>query len=126
MLTVEVVFSRVIYCKLSVVCFYVMNIIHIIVSKIVIMNVLCLLKHRSQTTWELTINDYTSREAGCVSEMLNKLQLHQLKTRRTNRHFTILYKAIYGHLSLPVNNLLQPVQRLSRHLNNSIQHYLHQ
>ena len=64
------------------------------------------------------LNDYTSREAGCVSEMLNQLKLHQLKTRRTNRRLTILHKAIYGHLSLPVNNLLQPVQRLSRHLNN--------
>ena len=50
-------------------------------------------------------NDYTSREAGCVSEMLKQLQ--QLITRRTNRRLTILRKAIYGHLSLPVNNLLQ-------------------
>ena len=46
------------------------------------------------------LNDYTSREAGCVSEMLNQLQIHQLKTRRTNRRFTILHKAIYGHLSI--------------------------
>ena len=28
------------------------------------------------------LNDYTSREAGCVSEMLNQLHLHSLKTRR--------------------------------------------
>ena len=64
------------------------------------------------------LNDYISREAGCVSEMLKQLHLQQLVTRRTNRRLTILNKAIYGHLSLPVNNLLQPVQRLSRHLNN--------
>ena len=64
------------------------------------------------------LNDYTLREAGCVSEILNQLHLQQLITRRTNRRLTILHKAIYGHLSLPVNNLLQPVQRLSRHLNN--------
>ena len=56
-----------------------------------------------------------SREAGCVSEMLKQLHL-QLITRRTNRRLTILHKAIYGHLSLPVNNLLQPVQRISKHL----------
>ena len=71
------------------------------------------------------LNDYTSREAGCVSEMLNKLQLHQLKTRRTNRRLTIVHKAIYGHLSLPINNLLQPVQRLSRHLNNKAFNTIH-
>ena len=71
------------------------------------------------------LNDYTSREAGCVSEMLNQLKLHQLKTRRTNRRLTILHKAIYGHLSLPVNNLLQPVQRLSRHLNNKAFNTIH-
>ena len=60
-----------------------------------------------------------------MSEMLNKVQLHQLKTRRTKRRLTILHKAIYGHLSLPVNNLLQPVQRLSRHLNNKAFNTIH-
>ena len=71
------------------------------------------------------LNDYTSREAGCVSEMLNQLHLQQLITRRTNRRLTILHKAIYGHLSLPVNNLLQPVRRLSRHLNNKTFNTIH-
>ena len=71
------------------------------------------------------LNDYTSREAGCVSEMLNQLHLQQLITRRTNRRLTILHKAIYGHLSLPVNNLLQPVQRLSKHLNNKAFNTIH-
>ena len=71
------------------------------------------------------LNDYTSREAGCVSEMLHQLQLHQLKTRRTNRRLTILHKAFYEHLSLPVNNLLQPVQRLSKHLNNKAFNTIH-
>ena len=52
------------------------------------------------------LNDYTSREAGCVSEMLKQLHLQKLITRRTNRRITILHKAIYGHLFLPVNNLL--------------------
>ena len=71
------------------------------------------------------LNDYISREAGCVSEMLNQLHLHQLKNRRTNRRLTILHKAIYGHLSLPVNNLLHPVQRLSRHLNTKAFNTIH-
>ena len=71
------------------------------------------------------LNDYTSREAGCVSEILNQLHIKQLITRRTNRRLTILHKAIYRHLSLPVNNLLQPVQRLSRHLNNKAFNTIH-
>ena len=71
------------------------------------------------------LNDYTSREAGCVSEMLNQSHLQQLITRRTNRRLTILHKAIHGHLSLPVNNLPQPVQRLSRHLNNKAFNTIH-
>ena len=76
-------------------------------------------------TARFCLNDYTSREAGCVSEMLNQLHLQQLITRRTNRRLTILHKAIYGHQSLPVNNLLQPVQRLSRHLNNKAFNTIH-
>ena len=69
------------------------------------------------------LNDYTSREVGCVSEMLNQLHLQHLITRRTNRRLTIFHEAIYGHLFLPVNNLLQPVQRLKAFKQLSIQHY---
>ena len=71
------------------------------------------------------LNDYTSREVGCVSEMLKQLHLKQQITRRTNRRLTILHKAIYGHLSLPVNNLFQPVQRLSRDLSNKAFNTIH-
>ena len=71
------------------------------------------------------LNDYTPREAGCVSEMLKQLHLQQLITIRTNRRLTILHKAFYGHIALPVNNLLQPLQRLSRHLNNKAFNTIH-
>ena len=37
------------------------------------------------------LNDYISREAGCVSEMLNQLKLHQLKTRRTKSNNFHIY-----------------------------------
>ena len=63
------------------------------------------------------LNDYTSREAGCVSEMLKQLHL-QLITRGTNRRLTIFHNSIYGHLPLLVNKLHQPVRRISRHLNS--------
>ena len=71
------------------------------------------------------LNDYTSRVAGCVSEILKQLSLQQPITRRTNRRLTILHKAISKHLSLHVNNLLQPVQRLPRHLNNKAFNTIH-
>ena len=77
-----------------------------------------LFRHSTKSNTGIPHRDLTrsSRETGCVSEMLNQLHL-QLITRRTNRRLTILHKAIYGHLSLPANNLLQPIQCLSRHLN---------
>ena len=71
------------------------------------------------------LNDYTSREANCVSEMLKQLHIQQLITRRTNKRLTILHKAICEHLSLPVTNLLQPVRRLSKHLNNNTFNTIH-
>ena len=70
-------------------------------------------------------NDYTSRETGCVSEMIKKLHLEQLTTRRTNRRLTIFHKAIHSHIFLPVGNLLQPVQRHSRHLNTKAFNTIH-
>ena len=70
-------------------------------------------------------NDYTSRETGCVSEMITKLHLELLTTRRTNRRLTIFHKAIHNHLSLPVANLLQPIKRHSRHLNSKAFNTIH-
>ena len=69
-------------------------------------------------------NDYTSRETGCVSEMITKLHLELLTTRRTNRRLTIFHKAIHN-LSLPVANLLQPIKRHSRHLNSKAFNTIH-
>ena len=70
-------------------------------------------------------NDYTSRETGCVSEMIKKLHLKLLTTRRTNRRLNIFHKAIHSHLSLPVANLLQPIKRHSRHLNSKAFNTIH-
>ena len=41
------------------------------------------------------------------------------------KNFLYVNIASYGHLSLPVNNLLQPIQRLSRHLNNKAFNTIH-
>lgn len=70
-------------------------------------------------------HNYTPRETGCVSEMVKKLQLEQLTTRRTNRRFTIVHDTIHGHLSLPVGNLLQPFRRHSWHLNSKAFNTIH-
>ena len=70
-------------------------------------------------------NNYTSRETGCVSEMIKKLHIELLTTRRINRRLTIFHKAIHSHLSLPVANLLQPTKRHSRHLNSKAFNTIH-
>ena len=46
------------------------------------------------------------------------LHWEQLTTRRTNRHLTLFYKAINGHLSLSVGKLLQPMPHRSLHLHS--------
>jgi hypothetical protein len=64
-------------------------------------------------------NDYTSRSPGCVTDMLNSLEWESLANRRKIRRLTIFQQARLGHLSLPTGNLLQPVQRQSRHLHKN-------
>ena len=61
----------------------------------------------------------------CVSEMIKKLHLELLTTRRTNRRLTIFLKAIHSHLSLPVAKLLQHIKRHSRHLNSKAFNTIH-
>ena len=70
-------------------------------------------------------HDYTSRETGCVSEMITKLHLELLTTRRTKRWLTIFHKAIHSRLSLHVANQLQPIKRHARHLNSKAFNTIH-
>ena len=60
-------------------------------------------------------NDYTSNTPGCVTDMLTTVGLAPLEVRRKIRRLTIFKQSITGHLTLPIGNLLQPVQRQSRH-----------
>ena len=64
-------------------------------------------------------NDYKTIEKDMydMSEMIGKLNLEPLNSRRTNRRLTIFHKAINGHLALPIGHL-QPVLRRTRHLNS--------
>ena len=64
------------------------------------------------------LNDYKTKSKGCVTEMLHKLNWDSLSTRRQTRRLVVFHKGIHGHLSLPVGNLLQPIQRSSRHFNS--------
>ena len=61
-------------------------------------------------------NDFTSRSEGCVTEIIQSLEWTSLADRRKVRRISILQQARLDHLSLPIRNLLQPVQRRSRHL----------
>lgn len=58
-------------------------------------------------------NDY--KRTSSVSHMLNELEWFSLKNRRTANRLTILLKARMGLLPLPVDDLLQPLSRPSRH-----------
>jgi hypothetical protein len=61
------------------------------------------------------VNDYKTKDPGCMTQMLKDLALDELAIRRKIRRLCIFQQARQGHLSLPIGNLLQPVQRLSRH-----------
>ena len=60
------------------------------------------------------VNDYSRHSS--VSDMLNQLGWSSLETRRTANRLNTLHKARLGLLSLPIDDLLQPVHRPSRHL----------
>lgn len=60
------------------------------------------------------VNDY--RYTSSVTKMLKDLNWSSLKDRRTVARLSILHKARQGLLALPVDEVLQPVQRHSRHL----------
>ena len=63
--------------------------------------------------------DFTSRSEGCVSNMIKSLDWDSLTNRRRIHRLTVFQQARQGHLSLPVETLLQPVQRHSRHLHSN-------
>ena len=58
-------------------------------------------------------NDY--QRTSSVQNMLNELGWDSLQDRRTASRLTILHKAREGLLPLPVDQLLQPPQRRTRH-----------
>ena len=51
--------------------------------------------------------------------MIQSLEWTSLADRRKVRRISILQQARLDHLSLPIGNLLQPVQRQSRHLHSN-------
>ena len=57
----------------------------------------------------LVSNNYDWRAS--VTELIRKLEWDVLSTRREIARLCILHKAIGGHLAVPVQNYLQPVQR---------------
>ena len=62
--------------------------------------------------------DYTSRSPGSMTDMLKKLNWQSLQQRRQCWRVINLQKSITGHLSLPIDSLLQPAPRTSRHTNS--------
>ena len=57
-------------------------------------------------------NNYDWKQS--VTELIHKSELDMLSTRRKISRLCIFHKAIGGHLALPVQNYVQPTQRLTR------------
>ena len=59
--------------------------------------------------------DYRSRDTGCVTRMLQELNLPPLQLRRKQQRLAMLYKIVEGHVAaLPPKKFLNQIQRPSR------------
>ncbi|KAH3783800.1 hypothetical protein DPMN_161750 [Dreissena polymorpha] len=55
--------------------------------------------------------DYRSRQPGCVTEMLRKLELPPLQDRRRAQRLTLLYKVVEGHVpTISIERYLKPLR----------------
>ena len=64
------------------------------------------------------LNNFRFKFPGCVTNMIKKLEWESLANRRQIRRLVIFHKAVHGHLSIPLGNLMQPATRSSRHINS--------
>ena len=58
--------------------------------------------------------NYYSRDPGCVTNMLNKLQWETLQHRRTKSKVIMLYKIIHQEVEIPIQHLLVTNTRVTR------------
>ncbi|KAH3783786.1 hypothetical protein DPMN_161736 [Dreissena polymorpha] len=55
--------------------------------------------------------DYRSRQPGCVTEMLRKLELPPLQDRRRAQRLTLLYKVVEGHVpTISIERYIKPLR----------------
>ncbi|KAH3859804.1 hypothetical protein DPMN_102627 [Dreissena polymorpha] len=52
--------------------------------------------HRSSSRF--IARDYKCRQAGCVSAMIDDLNIHTLQERRGQQRLALLYKVVVGHV----------------------------
>ena len=64
------------------------------------------------------LNDFRSNSPGCITNMIKKLEWESLADRRQIRKLVIFHKAVHGHLSIPLGNLMQSTTRSSQHTNS--------
>ena len=61
--------------------------------------------------------DYSSRDQGCVTKMLQDLQLPSLQDRRKNNRLIFFYKVVEGLVpAMPCHDFLTPVRKSIRHI----------
>ena len=58
--------------------------------------------------------DYYSRDPGCVTNMLNKLQWEPLQHRRAKSKVIMLYKTFHQEVEIPIQHLLVTNTRVTR------------
>ena len=63
---------------------------------------------------------FSSHSEECISKMIKSLDWDSLANRHKIRVLTVFQQARQGHISLPVETLLQPVQLHSRHLHANV------
>jgi len=71
--------------------------------------------------------DYRSRQPGCVTEMLQTLELPPLQDRRRAQRLTLLYKVVEGHVpAIPIERYLKPLRPKRTIRAKQYEGYIHQ
>ena len=78
----------------------------------IIYNIIVLVKIRNKILFKLLTGDYRTREEGCVTGMLQSLELSSLENRRSSNRLIFMYKVVEGLVpAIPPNEFLKPTRQ---------------
>jgi hypothetical protein len=64
----------------------------------------------------LITKDYKSKEEGCMTKMLNELNLPALQSRRQKQRLVFFYKVVEGQVPAMPSDLFVNYQKTKRHI----------